>query len=157
MPMLIKSDPFIERLAHLGELNGASVEETDTYARALSVLREHKSGALLVCRKGKVTGIFTERDVLNKCLLEDVPAKTPMSELMTKAPVTIAPDSTVGDAIDLMHKKKVRNLPVVDAKGRPAGLLTVGRIIRHLADHFQAEVVNLPPKPGQISKEVEGA
>ena len=155
--MATKLDPFIERLTHLKQTDPVWATENTPYGQVLKVLQEKRIGSLMLCRDGKVTGIFTERDVMNKCLLEEIDPKLPISELMTHNPITISPESTIGDAIALMHRKRIRNLPMVDTEGRLVGLLTVGRLIRYLASVFPAEVMNLPPKPSQVTEEVEGA
>lgn len=43
---------------------------------------------------------------------------------MTSAPITVPPDETVPDALNLMHEKKIRRLPVVDRRGRLVGIIT---------------------------------
>lgn len=150
-------NPFVENLSQLKQTDPIRMEESASYGEALALMRERKAGAVAVCRDEKVIGVFTERDVLNRCLLEKTPAKTPIKTLMTKTPSVIAASASVGEAIALMHKKKIRNLPMVDQDGRCVGLLTVGRLIRYLASQFPAVVVNLPPKPHQVTHEVEGA
>ncbi|MEK7656621.1 MAG: CBS domain-containing protein [Elusimicrobiota bacterium] len=151
------SDPFLEPISRLGRLDFLQAEESLSYRDSLELMRERGLGSILVCRGGRLTGIFTERDILNKLVLEAPPANTPVREFMTRPVVTAGEGATVGDAVRLMHGKHIRNLPIVDAEGKPKGLVTVGRIIRLLAAHYPAEVVNLPPKPGQVTEEVEGA
>lgn len=155
--MLAKVDPFVQRLSNLKETEPVTAAATATYGEVLGVLRERRVSTVLLLDRGRLAGVFTERDVLNKCILEGIPLSTPISELMTPDPVAIREDATVGEAIARMHKHHVRNLPMKDARGRLTGLLTVGRLIRFLAFAFPAEVVNLPPKPAQVTEEVEGA
>lgn len=150
-------DPFIEKLSALKQTDPLSAEETSTYAEVLEILRARKMGGIILRRGEQITGIFTERDVVNKCLLEDIDPDTPVRELMTRSPVTLGTGATVGEAIALMHQRHIRNLPLVDEKGQLVGLLTVGRLIRYLASAFPAEVMNLPPKPSQVTEDVEGA
>lgn len=157
LSMTDDNNPFTARLSELKQTEPLQVEENAEYGAVLKLLREKNVGAVVVCRKGKATGIITERDILNKYILEDVAPATPISKLMTRDPIVVSSEATVLEAIALMHKSHVRSLPIVDAEGRPTGVLTVGRVVRHLAAHFPAEVVNLPPKPSQMTQEVEGA
>lgn len=150
-------DPFLEPISRLGRLEFLQTEEDSPLDKVLELMRGRNMGCVLSCRRGKLTGVLTERDLLNKFMLERIPFSTPLRELMTRDPVSTDSACTVGDAIRLMHAKHIRNLPIVDGSGKPVGLLTVGRIIRLLASHYPAEVVNLPPKPGQVTEEVEGA
>ena len=155
--MSTKTLALNEKLERLDLLPPVTVEEDASYETTLAAMRRAKQGSVLVCRAGKLTGIFTERDVLNRCLLEKIALSTPIRKLMTPNPATARQDSTLGEAVELMHAKGARNLPIVDSQGRPKGLLTVGRVIRYLADHYPAEVVNLPPVLHQTSHETEGA
>ena len=155
--MATKQDPFIENLSQLKQTDPIQTRDDSTYGDVLKTLQKKRVGSILLCRDGKVTGIFTERDVLNKCILENPSPDTPIRELMTSNPTTITCDKTIGDAIRIMHEGCIRNLPLVDEEGKLVGLLTVGRLIRYLASVFPSEVVNLPPKPSQITTEVEGA
>ncbi|TPW21652.1 MAG: hypothetical protein FD126_464 [Elusimicrobia bacterium] len=150
-------NPFLRPLSELADDGYLGVDETASYDEVLGRLRDVHAGSVVVTKGGKVSGIFTERDVLNRCVLEDVGPGTPVGTLMTKAPATLTVDATVADALALMHGRRVRNIPLVDASGAPKGLLTVGRLIRFLAYAFPAEVLNLPPRPGQVSDETEGA
>lgn len=152
-----KTQVLDEKLAHLDILDPVTVEGSATYQECLEVMRKNGRGAVIVCKKGKVAGVFTERDVLYKHLLEGIAVSTPVSKLMTPGPVTVTLETTLGRAVELMHEKGVRNLPLVDKDGRPKKILTIGRVLKYLADHYQAEVVNLPPVLHQMSEETEGA
>jgi arabinose-5-phosphate isomerase len=48
---------------------------------------------------------------------------------MTANPLTVAVGSRVVDAVELMTRRKISELPVVDADGRPAGLLDITDVI----------------------------
>lgn len=152
-----KTSTLKEPLRHLGLLPPLLVDEDASYGQVIEIMRKANRGAVMVCSKGKLAGVFTERDVLNRCILENIPPSTPLHRLMTPNPVTVSESTTLGEAVELMHNKGIRNLPLVDAKGMPRGLLTVGRVIRYLADKYPAEVVNLPPMLHQRTYESEGA
>lgn len=150
-------NPFQRPLLELADDAFVAVDEGATYEEVLGRLRDAHAGSLVVTKGGRVSGVFTERDVLNKCVLEGLRPGTPVRELMTGSPVTLPVTATVADAVQLMHERRIRNVPLLDEGGAPRGLLTVGRVIRFLAYAFSAEVVNLPPRPGQVSDESEGA
>ncbi len=59
---------------------------------AARLMSENHIGALLVMDEGRLAGIFTERDALNRVLAEGRdPDSTPLSEVMTRDPVTLSP------------------------------------------------------------------
>lgn len=155
--MSAKTVALSETLGHVDLPAPLILEDSVPYGEALRILREAQRGSAIVCRGGKVCGIFTERDVLNRCVLEGVRAETTIRDLMTPNPRTVRAETTLGEAVELMHRHGVRNLPLVDGLSRPQGLVTVGGIIRYLADHYPAEVMNLPPVLHQVSHDTEGA
>ncbi|MFH1723084.1 MAG: CBS domain-containing protein [Elusimicrobiota bacterium] len=152
-----QTDPFAEKLSHLKQTEPVCAEETTPYGEVLRILRERKSGFIVICRDRTVKGLFSARDFVAKCVLEGTDPGTPISELMTRDPATVRSDATVGEAAALMREKGVSCLPIVDEEGRLTGLLSVGTLLRYLAYMFAAEVVNLPPRPKQIGGEAEGA
>jgi CBS domain-containing protein len=154
--MSAKTQALRQPLRLLALLPPVVVEEETPYADVLRRMREQGQGSVIVCRSGTVTGVFTERDYLYKHCLEGVDGRTPIGKLMSTHPVTVTLDTTIGQAVEVMHDKRFRNLPIVDEKGRPQGLVTVGGIIRFLAENFPREVVNLPPT-SQVTDAQDGA
>ena len=70
-----------------------------TIASAAQVMKEHNVGALMVVERGRLTGIFTERDALFRVLAEGRdPATTHIADVMTTKPRTIDPDKAIGHA-----------------------------------------------------------
>ncbi len=81
---------------------------------AAQLMSENHIGALLVMDEGRLAGIFTERDALNRVLAEGRdPDSTPLSEVMTRDPVTLGPQTAATLALDLMGETGFRHLPVV--------------------------------------------
>lgn len=154
--MSAKTQALREPIRHLDLLVPVVVDEETPYGEVLAQMRRQARGSVVVCRGTTVAGVFTERDYLYKHCLERVDPNTPIGKLMSPHPVTVTPKTPLGEAVELMHDKKFRNLPIVDDTGRPMGLLTVGSIIRYLAENFPREVVNLPPTM-QVSDETDGA
>lgn len=153
--MSVKTRALSERLGRVARAQPVCVPEDCPLDSALAVMRSRKVPCLLVTRGGKLTGIFTERDFLMKAVGRPAPAG-PVGDYMTRQPVIATLEQTVGDAVEAMSGKGLRNLPIVDASGVPASVVTVNSLIRYLADHFPAEVVNLPPEP-QRAAETDGA
>jgi CBS domain-containing protein len=128
-----------------------------TVRQALTLMQEHGVGCILICQDQRLLGIFTERDLLRRVLGPGKPFSLPLEQCMTPHPITVRSKESVGTAIRRMQEGGHRNLPVVDEAGHPIGLLSVKRIVRFLAEHFPSTVYNLPPDPGVIQQEREGA
>jgi CBS domain-containing protein len=94
-----------------------SVEPAEFLAKAAWVMGSAKAGSALVMDAGSLVGIFTERDIMRafaESPSADVARVASVSAWMTPDPVTVAADSTVGEALDLMLSKGFRHLPVMD-------------------------------------------
>lgn len=112
--------------------------ETDTAQRAAELMKENHVGALPVVKKGtrgRVIGVVTDRDLCLRVIAEArEPLKVKVSECMTGAPVCCSPGETVARALQLMREYHVRRIPVVDADGRIAGIISFANlVINHLA------------------------
>ena len=128
-----------------------------TVADAVALMRQHRVGCVLVCRDGRLVGLFTERDLLRRVLAPGRSLSLKMSECMTADPVVVDPKESVRAAVRRMEEGGYRHLPVVDDCGRPVGVLSVKRIVHYLVEHFPSTIHNQPPDPGQFPPRPEGA
>jgi len=108
----------------IGVPSNASVHE------AVRLMNKNKIGCLLVVDSEKISGIFTERDVLERIVEKGRnPRETEVSEIMTKHVVVGDPNMELVDATKLMFEKKVKKLPLVE-DDRLVGLVTLTDIAR---------------------------
>ncbi len=102
-----------------------------------------KIGALIVMDGERLMGIFTERDALNKVLAAGLaPGSTKVAEVMTKDPYCIQPATTVGDAMQLVTKRRFRHLPVVK-NGKVLAIISSGDLTHWLVKDQMGEVQEL--------------
>src|SRR5688572_12727125 len=95
-----------------------------TVASASRLMKQRRVGAILVLDKGRLAGIFTERDALFRVIAEGrSPDATTLAEVMTPNPRTIGPDRPFGHALHLMYEGEFRHVPVVE-NGRPLGIVS---------------------------------
>jgi CBS domain-containing protein len=107
------------------------------------VMTAEKIGALVVMDGEKLTGIFTERDALNKVLAAGLdPGSTKVFDVMTKNPYCIPPTTTVGDAMELITKRRFRHLPIVE-NGKLLAVVSSGDLTRWLVKDQMGEVQEL--------------
>ena len=86
-----------------------------TVRKAAKLMAAKHCGALLVVEDGKLVGIFTERDALFRVTALGLdPASTPIADVMTPSPLTIAPKTSFGQALYTMWQRGFRHLPVVE-------------------------------------------
>ena len=93
-------------------------------ADAARLMQQHRVGALVIVDRGRLTGIFTERDALYRVIAEGRNSRaTRVVELMTPEPQTISPDRPFGHALHMMFEGGFRHVPVIDG-GRPLGVVS---------------------------------
>ncbi len=82
---------------------------------ACEVMAANHVGAVLVMEGGRLDGIFTERDALNRVLAARLdPDATSLGEVMTREPVTLSPQTPVTEALRLMSEIGFRHIPIVE-------------------------------------------
>jgi arabinose-5-phosphate isomerase len=107
--------------------------ETATVREVLTTLCRpgRRTGAvMLVDDEGRLSGIFTDSDLAR--LLEqrrDEQLDRPIAEVMTAAPLTVKHDAILGEAIQILSRRHISELPVIDDDGRPLGLLDITDMI----------------------------
>jgi CBS domain-containing protein len=107
------------------------VEENDTVADVARRMAELQVGAILVLDGGALRGIFSERDLMRRVVVERLDLeKTPVKSVMSTQLATIDESATVEDAMEAMHSHKCRHLPVM-REGRVAALLSMRDLIDH--------------------------
>ncbi|MEO8101636.1 MAG: CBS domain-containing protein [Betaproteobacteria bacterium] len=97
-----------------------------TVFQAACIMTRARSGSVLILNDddGPV-GIFTERDLLNKVVSKAIdPAVTPVSDVMTRNPMTVPPEMGVREAILLMKERRFRHLPIVSPAGKVVGMFS---------------------------------
>jgi CBS domain-containing protein len=133
------------------------VTPDQTVREAVELMRRERMGCLLVCKDDRLCGIFTERDLLRRVVAVGKSLDTPVSECMTSTPAIVDPREAVSAALRRMEEGGYRHLPVVDNTGKPVGVLSVKRIVHYVVEHFPRAVYNLPPDPGTVPADAEGA
>lgn len=130
---------------HCRPLEQCRVAEEDLTVREMLVNVSkpgRRTGAtMLVDRQGLLTGIFTDSDLAR--LFEhhrDRELDGPVAKVMTQRPLCVPAGSMMIDAVALMAGRKISELPVVDAEGRPLGLIDITDVVSLLPKDGSAEI-----------------
>lgn len=120
------------------------VQPGETVLEAAQIMRRHHVGDVVVVveeRGGRrvPVGIVTDRDLVLEVMAPQLdPATIAVRDILTADLVTIRKDAGLFEAIEYMHAKGVRRLPVVDDNGGLIGILTLDDLIELLADEMTA-------------------
>src|SRR5574337_1869283 len=100
----------------------ASAELPGSRDEVLEILKtKHISGVPIV-KGGELVGIVTRTDLLKH------PEEEQIAMLMTRNPVTISPDKSIGEAACVIREKNIRRLPVVEDHSL-VGIITIADIV----------------------------
>ena len=134
-------------IAVLSPAEPICLSDTATVHEAVqTMLARRQAGVLVTDGAGRLTGIFTERDVLTRVVGKDLDARrTPLAAVMTGNPEALTARDRVAYAVHCMSVAGYRTIPLVDPEGRPIGIVTVSDVVRWLANLFPEAVLNLRP------------
>ena len=108
-------------------------------AKAARMMKKSKVGAVLIVEKGRLAGIFTERDAVYRVMALGLdPDETLLGEVMTREPKTVEPDESFGYALLLMHENGFRHAPVIE-DGRPVGVVSARHALDPDLEEFTVE------------------
>jgi signal-transduction protein with cAMP-binding, CBS, and nucleotidyltransferase domain len=86
-----------------------------TVFEALQKMADKNVGALMIIDKGKLVGMFSERDYARKIILQGFSSKeAKVGDFMTRELTIVSPSSTIFECMALLSKHHIRHLPVVD-------------------------------------------
>ena len=100
--------------------------QSSAYHAACIMAGAHCGSVVAVDSAGALIGIFTERDVMTRIVAKGLnPEKTLLSDVMTKHPRSVAPDTPVSDAVLLMREHGFRHLPILSASSKIMGVFSI--------------------------------
>jgi CBS domain-containing protein len=100
-------------------------------------------GSVLVMEGSKLLGIFTERDLLNRVVAQDLdPKKTLLSQVMSKNVTTVPFTEAVENCFKKMETTKCRHIPIMDGED-VVGVVTMRNILEWITNQMEEENVFL--------------
>jgi len=120
-----------------------SVEANETVFDAINLMAQLNIGAILVQNGDTISGIFTERDYLQKIALKSLASKeTRVGNVMTSPVISANPNDSIQKCMETMTTCRCRHLPVVE-NGKLLGIVSIGDLVKRMLDEKESEVEQL--------------
>jgi CBS domain-containing protein len=127
----------VERGVLVKEVMSRSLVALEPESRVLDAAKlmfKYNVGCVLVVERGRLAGIFTERDlVVAVALAGGEGLRCRLRDVMTRSVATVRPSDPVSKAVCIMARLQVRHVPVVDEDGRPVGVVSARDVIALMA------------------------
>jgi CBS domain-containing protein len=108
-----------------------SVEESETVASVARRMADLHVGAILVLNGDELRGVFSERDLMKRVVLERLdPERTAVSQVMSTDLATIDELASIEDAMESMRVHNCRHLPVIRGS-RPVAFLSMRDLMNY--------------------------
>ena len=143
MPTTWESAALTETVKSVLDVKGRQVWSLGpdaTVFEAIGLMAEKRIGALLVLSHGKLCGIISERDYARKVILLGHSSKeTLVRQIMSSNVVTVTPEHTIAECMQLITHHRIRHLPVVEGDA-PIGVISIGDVVNSIMT-AQAETI----------------
>jgi CBS domain-containing protein len=114
--------------------------ETQTVLEVARSMVERNIGAVPVCREGELVGIFSERDLMRRVLVEGLdPAKTRIANVMSRELHMVAPGDSVEHCMVVMRDNGIRHLPICEGR-RLKGFLSLRDLLLHEVEEQEVDL-----------------
>jgi len=120
----------VEDIMRKGRDNPIVKEDTKVKKVLVAITRARAGSASIVDKKGRLKGIFTDGDLRRHIDKDSRITEKKVKLVMTKNPTTIKKDQLAAEAFQVLKSKKIDEIPVVDDKDRPVGLLDVQDLLK---------------------------
>jgi len=120
------------------------VEADAMVADAVARMVEDGRGAVAVTEDGRLVGIFTERDLMEKVVRPGLDAsRTVLRDVMCGKPLCVTAGADRAEALDIMLRERFRHLPICDDQNRPVAMLSQRDLLSHHINRLRGEVDSL--------------
>lgn len=109
-----------------------AMDESASVWDAVELMNEKAAGAVVVTSAQQPVGIFTERDVLNRVVAKKLDARTTrLKDVMTSPLIAMPVTAAVGEVLDQMYRRDIRNMPILGEWEQLVGLVSMQDVLQY--------------------------
>jgi arabinose-5-phosphate isomerase len=120
----------VEDIMRTGKMNPVVNEGLAVSDVLLKITQARAGSATVVNARGQVSGIFTDGDLRRHVESDPQLTRRKIKEVMTRNPICVDKEMLAAEAMRILQDKKIDEIPVVDEKKRPIGLLDVQDLLK---------------------------
>jgi len=120
----------VEDIMRKGDANPLVREDMPVKDVLLAITRARAGSACVIDAKKRLAGIFTDGDLRRHLEVDPDISRKKVKDVMTRRPVVIKKHRLAAEALNILRSKKIDEIPVVDEKGRPIGLVDVQDLLK---------------------------
>ncbi len=108
-----------------------SCEPNCTLREAVQLMARNDVGSVIVTERGRVVGIFTERDLV-QAMAQGASLSDEVRKYMSPHPIVALKDESLESVLHKMLERGVRHIPILDSDGKPLGVISIRDVMRKL-------------------------
>ncbi len=120
----------VEDIMRKGQENPIAFQDALVKEVLVKITSARAGSASIIDKSGRLVGIFTDGDLRRHIETESNLALCKVRQVMTPSPKTITKDKLAAEALRILKENKIDEIPVVDSKNRPVGLVDVQDLLR---------------------------
>jgi CBS domain-containing protein len=134
----VEADLLRDRIERLWPKSPSTVSPDTSVGQVLKTMVDERIGCVMIVDRGKLAGIFSERDALMKLNTDAARfLDRPISQFMTPGPVTLETNDKIAFALHKMNVGGYRHIPIL-FDGKLAGVISIRDILRYLTERIAA-------------------
>jgi CBS domain-containing protein len=131
-------------ILRLAKAPTTAVPLSATVMEAVKKMRDADVGAVVILDNGELQGMFSERDLMLRIVLEKKdPETTQVKDVMTTKVVAIRKDTKPEEAVNLMWERHIRHLPVVRDDGKVEGIVEIRNLFHERIEDMGQQLDSL--------------
>ena len=155
---IVKAIKLTDNIFSIGIKKAVLINEDASIGAVIKSMQTAHSSCVIIIKNNKISGIFTERDIVTKIVAKNVDYKNEkICDYMTNNPEILQSDDSIAFALNKMVDGGFRHVPIVHSKSKDIFVISMQDIINSIGDYYFADILNLPPKPLRSSSHKEGA